>query len=71
MSNKQQTAVDWLIDQVEDFLGLLPIDMIEKAKELEKQQIIDAHLDGAKNWVLDEKSDKQRANEFYKETYGE
>lgn len=32
------TAVEWLANQVEDFLGLLPVDMIEKARELEKQQ---------------------------------
>ena len=35
---EQRTAVEWLIDQVEDFIGLIPIDIIEKAKEMEKQQ---------------------------------
>lgn len=33
-----KTAVEWLIDQVEDFYCLLPVDMIEKAKEMEKEQ---------------------------------
>ena len=37
----KQTAVDWLVDQVEDFIGLIPTDIIEKAKEMEKQQIIE------------------------------
>ena len=51
----KQTAVEWLVDQVEDYIGLIPVDIIEQAKEMEKQQIIDAvdgfplhnrHLDG-------------------------
>jgi len=36
---KQQTAVEWLIDQVEDFIGLISVDIIEQAKEMEKQQL--------------------------------
>jgi hypothetical protein len=32
------TAVNWLIDQVEDYIGLIPIDIIEQAKEMERQQ---------------------------------
>jgi hypothetical protein len=35
---KKQKAVEWLIDQVEDFIGLIPKDIIEQAKEMEKQQ---------------------------------
>jgi hypothetical protein len=38
----QQTAVEWLIDQVEDFIGLIPIDIIQQAKEMEEQQIVKA-----------------------------
>jgi hypothetical protein len=34
----KQTAVEWLIDQVEDFIGLIPVDIIEKAKAMEKEQ---------------------------------
>jgi len=61
----KQTASEWLIDQVEDYIGLIPVDIIEQAKEMEKQQIIDAvdgfplhnrHLDG-----------EQYYNETYKE----
>ena len=37
-TNEKVTAVEWFANQVEDFLGLLPVDIIEKAKELEKQQ---------------------------------
>jgi hypothetical protein len=34
----KQTAVEWLVEQVEDFIGLIPVDIIEQAKEMEKQQ---------------------------------
>jgi hypothetical protein len=39
MSNEtQKTGVDYIVEQVEDFIGLIPVDIIEKAKEIEKQQ---------------------------------
>ena len=36
---KQQTAVEWLIDQVEDFIGLISVDIIEQAKEMEQEEL--------------------------------
>jgi hypothetical protein len=62
----QQTAVEWLVDQVEDFIGLIPIDIIQQAKEMEKQQIISAWKrgDGEHDKVADELSKK-----YYTETY--
>jgi hypothetical protein len=35
---KQQTAVEWLINQVEDYIGLIPTDIIEQALAMEKEQ---------------------------------
>jgi hypothetical protein len=32
------TAVEWLINQFEDCIYLIPFDIIEKAKEIEKEQ---------------------------------
>ena len=32
------TAVEWLINQVEDFCFLIPVDIIEEAKKMDKQQ---------------------------------
>jgi hypothetical protein len=45
---KQQTAVEWLVETLEDnSINLdLAFEIIEEAKELEKQQIIDAREDG-------------------------
>ena len=36
----QQTAAEWLINQVEDFIDLIPVDIIEQAKQMEKDQLI-------------------------------
>ena len=40
------TAVEWLIDQVQDFCFLIPVDIIEQAEEMDKQQKIDAYSHG-------------------------
>ena len=47
----KQTAVDWLIKQLHPTISIRLSDayieeLIEKAKEMEKQQIIDAHIKG-------------------------
>jgi len=45
---KQQTAVEWLLDRIEDVDNSPEIwELIkDKAKEMEKQQIIDAYESG-------------------------
>jgi hypothetical protein len=64
MSNKQ-TAVEWLISELTEYnlmnKDILPSHPIfNKAKELEKQQIIDSlHYFGIEN-----------AQDYYNETYG-
>jgi hypothetical protein len=70
MSNKQQTAVEWLIGEIE--LGLSHKGMksaFHKAKELEKQQIIDAHLTGL-IYPLEMEATKQ-AEQYYNETFNQ
>lgn len=70
MTQKKQTAVQWLELRLEKFLELYPSkwDMfdnaIKQAKELEKQQIIDAWAHG----VFAKNSDT--AEQYYSETYG-
>jgi len=70
MSNKKQTAVDWLAEQIDNKdMGEIPMwiyDFIEQAKEMEKQQIIDF----ANNYGFDVCGyDYERAEQYYKETY--
>jgi hypothetical protein len=66
---KQQTAVEWLVNQVEDFIGLIPVDIIEKAKAMEKEQIMMAVKD---SWYMAKGSNFQEPQEeqYYTETYG-
>ena len=43
MSNKKQTAVEWLLKELDiNPKATILKDLIEQAKEMEKQQIIDA-----------------------------
>ena len=51
----KQTAVEWLVEELSDVLGpmdtnsirdLLLMDAINRAKEMEKEQIEDAHIEG-------------------------
>jgi hypothetical protein len=69
MSNKE-TTVSWLISELTEY-GLMHKDILpshpifKKAKEMEKQQIIDAWYDGEAHW-----DSGKNGNEYYKETYG-
>ena len=59
----KQTAVDWLLQELEK-VNYHPTEaMIMYAKKLEKQQIIDAHFDGYE-------SISGQAEQYYNETYG-
>jgi hypothetical protein len=79
----QQTAVDWLLEHLmkldkeldgrrknEDatVLKLNPTKIYERAKQMEKEQIMDALVDGRAQY-----RDKQviPAEQYYNETYGE
>ena len=76
MENKQ-TAVEWLIEQVEspNWLNLYAWhkkEVFEQAKQMEKQQIIDANYDGQRlhaksvtNLML-----QDNAESYYNETFG-
>ena len=62
----QQTAVDWLIEQVEDFIGLIPVDIIQQAKEIEMEQMrkCASFWRGKENEI-----EKPIFEEYYTETY--
>lgn len=69
-----QTAVEWLLDTMQNSAGMEQpeIDKVFKqAKELEKQQIIDAVNFGQNNHTCSISLDKEKAEEYYSETYGE
>ena len=59
MSNKQQTAVEWLSKKT-----FIPVYFLEQAKELEKQQIMDAWDNGCEDdGIID------NAEQYYNETF--
>lgn len=73
MNKNKQTAVEWLVQELKkstNYRGLQNIgithqELIEQAKEMEKQQIINAYLRGIKNYDPIFKSEQ-----YYNEEYG-
>ena len=76
MSNKKQTAVEWLVEQILKNKGARVIstssfyikdEIVNQAKELEKQHIIDAYDLGMGHYGgVNRRSD---AEQYYKETF--
>ena len=68
MTNKKQTAVDWLIKQTytPEWKSLQRGDIICKAKEMGKEQIIEAHAVGRIKECSGINTDGEH---YYKETY--
>lgn len=77
MENKKETAVDWLFSQLPEHLRLSRdgFDMLQQAKELEKEQIMDAFdCKGVDSDLLVRMSfieNTRVAEQYYKETYTE
>lgn len=73
MSNKRQTAVDWLIVQVSKYCddSYMPIDIYRQAKEMEKKQIIDAFEQGENNSVdyFNPENRIKESEQYYTETF--
>ena len=77
MSNKKQTAVEWLLNNMPDLGRYIPFGVsmelhakFQQAKEMEKEQIIEHHtllLSG----VMGEISAREDAENYFEETYGE
>jgi hypothetical protein len=75
-SEMKQTAVQWFALKVMH-LKMNPkqafefIEWFDQAKQMEKEQIKDAHLNGQSEWDIKSLEDinKKLAEEYYKETY--
>lgn len=78
---KQQTAVEWMVERCNQWFGIcdgeyIDPEVIEKALEMEKEQITNACVE-AGSWGKDSSySDsslqavKEWANDYYQQTYG-
>ena len=64
----QQTSVSWLIEFIQDHCIRIDEKVIEKAKEMEKEQIKDAYWNGTMHISKEEAlSDAEKFyNEYYK-----
>jgi len=78
MGNKQ-TAVDWLVERLarkhNEFQALTFYydhkEEIEQAKQIEKDNIIKARVDGDENHTFNSLMRQEYAEDYYKENYGE
>ena len=64
----KQTAVEWLVSQLNEigFHTILIEKTIEQAKEMEKEQIIDAYVMGSYDMASKEFQPEQYYNETFK-----
>lgn len=60
----EKTAVEWLYNKMYEYNGNITISEYEQAKEMEKQQIIDAWVNGGS--TLSAKNAEQYYNETFK-----
>lgn len=68
----KQTAVEWLVEQLD--LNVFEsdeeiADVIDKAKEMEKKQIIEARINGDVNGACIFKIAREKAEQYYNETF--
>jgi hypothetical protein len=69
MSNKKQTSVSWLVWELNKlgfFPNGVPQEIYKQAKELHKQEIIDAYAEGAENEFS---MGGVSRSDYYNETY--
>ena len=60
----KQTAVEWLIEKLDQNFDYVADTLIEQAKEMEKQQIMDAYRIGYINYLPTTNSE-----EYYNQTF--
>jgi hypothetical protein len=74
MESKQITAVEWLASELHGHLapsnGPELLAIIEKAKAMEKEQIVNAYKDGNHSEMRGGKVIFEKMEKYYNETYG-
>ena len=65
----KQTAVEWLVEYCDRENWSIPNNIIDQAKEMEKQHIVDAFVECWKENMPEGYECKQSADEYYNETF--
>ena len=75
MSNKKQSSVEWLQEQLKKGVDFNPLDknsyldnvekIFEQAKAMHKEEITDAYIGGHSTW-----GERRNAEQYYNETFG-
>jgi hypothetical protein len=68
-NNKQQTPVEWLIEQFYNNVGMLTSKKLLKAKEMEKKRMIEFAQSYAVIHCMGDIT--KNAEDYYSETYGD
>jgi hypothetical protein len=69
-NNKQQTAVEWLIEQFYNNVGMLTSKKLLKAKEMEKERIIKAYNEDLHGGLSGHRKFND-GEDYYNKTYGD
>ena len=69
MEEKQISAVEWLFDNLDLSGGSEAFKTLEQAKEMEKEQIVEAYDAGLFDGTMDDVNDRMH-KQSYNETYG-
>ena len=65
----QQTAVEWYYDQTVVYGKTNYAELLEQAKQMEKEQIIHAWREGDNDSMYSPKELDKQAEQYYNETY--
>jgi hypothetical protein len=68
---EKQTAIEWLIEQCPRIETIVAYNILEQAKQMEKDQIIDAFWNGDNSDCTSEQNAKGFAEEYYNQTYNQ
>ncbi len=67
---KEQTAVEWLALYIKGITSLNCDEVIEQAKEMEKEQIIESYCQGCADIINNEDIfPRETSEQYYKQTY--
>ncbi len=66
----KQTAVEWLVEKLDQNFDYVADTIIEQAKQMEKEQIVDAYYQCGRDNFEHIKVINRSATDYYNETYG-